>query len=212
MLEAIQERAGHHHLDIFGTLSARPSDGVGEGTIILLGPREPGFWASLTSSPEWRDQAPDPVDRWSLRVISEIAQRAGGTPLFPFGETLHPFMSWAIRSGRAWSSPVHLLVHDVAGLMVSFRGAILMPEQIPPDSPRRSPCEACDDKPCLRACPVDALTADGYDTGACHTFLDTEPGQACMDLGCKVRRSCPISVTYGRMAAQSAFHMERFHR
>jgi epoxyqueuosine reductase len=48
----------------------------------------------------------------------------GAKALFPFGgPPWHPFIAWAKRSGRAWESPVGFLVHDQAGLMVSYRAA-----------------------------------------------------------------------------------------
>ena len=139
------------------------------------------------------------------------ADAIGGRAFFPFGTPHQPFLRWALRSGRAWSSPVHLLVHDTAGLMVSYRGAILVPQrlELPPLS--QSPCDTCEAKPCIQACPASALTPAAYDLAACHAWLDSTEGQSCLEQGCAVRRSCPISATYGRMEAQSAFHMGYFH-
>ena len=45
----------------------------GDDTITLIGPDEPRFWAIFTQSDEYRDGAPDPMDRWSRRVISAVA-------------------------------------------------------------------------------------------------------------------------------------------
>lgn len=209
-VDALKAAVSGDFLEVFGHCLAQPSDGIGDGTIVLLGPKEPGFWAHFSKSPEWQDGKADPIDRWSDRVISEAAKKVGGTPLFPFGEPVRPFFSWATRTGRAFSSPVAILVHDVAGLMVSYRGAVLLPESIPAETVR-NPCITCQDQPCLTACPVQALTADGYDLPRCHEFLETEAGQDCMSNGCRVRRACPISQSYGRTAEQSAYHMGRFH-
>ncbi len=204
----IAARAVGVGLDIFGAFHPNEGDGVprGAGTLLLLGPREPGFWATLTAAPEWRDGATDPVDRWSARTVGRLAREIGGEPH-------HPFFAWALRSGRAFASPVTLLVHDTAGLMVSYRGAIALPDRIDlPAPPAASPCESCADKPCLSACPPCALTAKGYDLPACHAFLDTGPGAECLSAGCLVRRACPVSHAYGRLPEQSAYHMRLFHR
>ncbi|MBS8226880.1 ferredoxin, partial [Vannielia litorea] len=64
----------------------------------------------------------------------------------------------------------------------------------------------------LTACPVNALSASGYDTGACHAYLDTPEGADCLNRGCKVRRACPVSAAFPRVEAQSAFHMDHFHK
>lgn len=211
-LAALTKHASQHFLADFGTLPACLVDGVGEGTLVLLGPAEPGFWTHVTAEPEFRDGEPDPLDRWSLRIISDLAATVDGVPLFPFGEPLRPFFTWAIRSGRAWQSPVMLLVHDIAGLMVSYRGAILLPGHEKQQSPGRNPCTTCIEKPCLSACPPRALTGDGYDVDACHAYLDTEAGSTNLLAGCAVRRACPVSKSYGRSKAQSAFHMQYFHK
>ena len=106
-----------------------------------------------------------------------------------------------------------MLVHDTVGMMISYRGALLLPDPIPcPEPPRISPCDSCAGKPCTTACPVGALAADhAYDLDACHGFLDTGPGADCMSRGCAVRRACPRSAGAGRLPEQSAHHMRAFH-
>lgn len=210
-LVRIADRVRQDHLDVFGAFHTRTEDGVGPGTLIMLGPREPGFWAHVSGCREFQCGNADPLDRWSERTISLIAKDLGGEPHFPFGTPTKPFTTWAVRSGRAWSSPVVLLVHDTAGLMVSYRGAILVPEVLELPATRSQPCAACADKPCLASCPVSALTANGYDLDQCHSFLDTKTGADCMESGCAVRRSCPVGAGYRRLNAQSAYHMRRFH-
>jgi epoxyqueuosine reductase len=210
----IADRAAAHRLEIFGAFHPIAEDGAPKGTatLLLLGPAEPGFWAHVTGEPEFTDAGPDPIDRWSRRVIGRLACDLGAKALFPFtGPPWHPFIAWARRSGRAWESPVGFLVHDRAGLMVSYRGALALSHPIDlPDPPRAAPCATCS-APCLAACPVGALSGAGYDPASCHAFLDTGPGGDCMNHGCAVRRACPLSGKYGRLPEQSAYHMRRFH-
>jgi hypothetical protein len=185
----------------------------GGGTVILLGPSR-SFWPALKRAPEWLDGAPDPVDRWSHRVVGSLAAALNAEALFPFGGPPYlPFLRWAMASGRAWQSPAGMLVHDVQGLWVSYRGALRFACEIALPPTGASPCESCTAQPCMSACPVDALSAaKGYDVAACHGFLDTAPGEDCLSQGCKARRACPVSVAFGRDPAQSAFHMSHFHR
>ena len=202
-------------LIVMGAFHPGPDDSApeGTGTVILLGPDGPTFWPHLTASLEWQDSTPDPVDRWSRRVIGRIACDLGAKARFPFGgPPYQPFIAWAKRSGRAWASPVTILVHDTAGLFVSYRGAILLKDRLDLPPPPPLPCETCDGQPCLTACPVGALTGAGYDVPRCHDFLNTPDGSDCLGNGCRVRRACPISQAYGRVAEQSAYHMRQFHR
>jgi epoxyqueuosine reductase len=213
-LDGIAARLAPQALEVLGGFHPVPGDDLPQGTqtLLLIGPG-PGFWPLLTAEPEWQDGASDPVDRWSRRVIGRIACDLGAKALFPFGGPPHrPFYAWALRTGRVHASPVRLLVHDRSGLWVSFRGALALKERIdlPPAPP--PPCETCDGKPCLTACPPAALSATGYDLPACHAWLDTAPGQDCMTTGCAVRRACPVSARHARMPEQSAYHMRQFHR
>lgn len=182
-------------------------------TIVLLG-CDADFWPVFTKSPEKQDGAPDPLDRWSTRVLAELRASTGaiGT-VFPFGGPPYaPFLKWATETGDAWSSPVGMLVHNRAGLMISYRGALVFPGAMDRAQPPASPCTACTAQPCATACPVDALSAArGYDVAACHAYLDTPDGADCLHNGCKARRACPVSAAFGRDPAQSAFHMAAFH-
>ena len=200
-----------HGLTVLGTFAPKPSDGLDAASLALIGPSGPDFWGIVTASPEFGDGAPDPVDRWSRRILDGLAAEVGATALYPFGgPPWHPFIDWAQRTGRIHASPVTLLVHDTHGLFVSFRGALALPEPLTDTAhPGPSPCLTCPDQPCRAACPVTALTADGYDVPACHAHLDTPQGADCLQ-GCLVRRACPVGSGL-RPSAQSAYHMARFH-
>ncbi|SHI57777.1 ferredoxin [Wenxinia saemankumensis] len=182
----------------------------GSEAILLLGPDEPRFWEIFAASAEYRDGAPDPLDRWSARVVGALAAAVGGTALFPLdGPPYAPIFGWAFATGRAWSSPVAMMVHGERGLWVSVRGALALPYPVdlPPPLPR--PCTTCA-APCRAACPIDAFGPDGLDTARCHGYLDTEAGRDCLDRGCAVRRACPVGQDL-RPPAQSAFHMRAYH-
>lgn len=212
VLDRIADLAQADALAIMGSVQrdeARLPDGV--QTLILLGPHEPGFWKTFTASPEYMDGTPDPMDRWSRRVIDALARQLGARAIYPFGaQPPHPFYSWALATGRVWASPVQFLVHDTAGLWASFRGALGFADLLNQPARLANPCTGCA-QPCATACPVGALTPQGYDVPACHAFLDSADGQRCLSGGCAVRAACPVSRAFGRHADQSAFHMRQFH-
>ncbi|WP_227751719.1 4Fe-4S dicluster domain-containing protein [Tabrizicola oligotrophica] len=211
-LSEIVERLAAHQLEILGGFHATGESALPPGTrtLLLIGPKEPGFWPHVTSQPEW-DGTPDPIDRWSRRVIGRVACDIGAKALFPFGgPPYHPFYQWALRTGRVWDSPVRLLVQATQGLMVSFRGALAIKDVLALPPPAIRPCDSCA-KPCLTACPAGALGEAGYDVPACHAWLSAGD-RDCMKSGCLVRRACPVSQAYARMPEQSAYHMGQFHK
>lgn len=209
-LAAVQAAAARHFLTVLGGFQCEDEPGLPAGvrTLLLLGPLEPGYWPHVQAQPEWGGQ--DPVDRWSRRVIGGMACDFGGKALFPFGgPPYHPFYQWALRTGRSWASPVQMLVHAEQGLLVSFRGALALRQRVEVPQAAGKPCDICA-QPCLKACPVGALGAAGYDVPACQSYLATGPD--CMNLGCAVRRACPVSVGYARLPEHSAYHMGIFRK
>ena len=210
-LKQIRAAALDHGLDVYGALHPDADDFSQAASLVLLGPSAQ-FWAVFCATDIYQDGLPDPIDRWSTKVISAIAKDLDAKPIFPFGGPPYaPFLQWARASNRAWNSPVGMLVHERTGLMVSYRGALAFSEPINlPTQTYQNPCDTCADQPCETACPVDAISADGYDVAACHAYLDTDAGKDCLTRGCLVRRACPASAGAQRMAEQSAHHMQHF--
>lgn len=211
-MDALREILAEHGLRAAGAFKPNVDDGLPDKVqaVVMLAPNEPHFWSVFTSSPEWTDGHADPLDSWSTRVIGEIADELRAEALFPFsGPPFRPFYKWAIKAG-ACASPVMVLADGTAGLFASFRGALAFDRPVSIDAPA-APCPTCERRPCLSSCPVDALTADGYDTAKCAAYLRSPAGSGCLTMGCRVRRSCPVGSAR-RPAAQSAYSLQEFLR
>ena len=190
-------------------------DGRPARSLILVGNAGRGLWDVFGASPEARDGAADPLDRWSERVLGEIAARFGGRALYPFGgPPYRPFVAWAKRAEPVRESPLGMLIHPDYGLWHAYRGALSFAEEIalPPHDERPVPCETCADKPCLATCPAGAFTPRGYDVPACAAHIAGPEGADCLGLGCRARRACPIGRDYLYDAPQARFHMTAFLR
>ncbi len=212
-IEEIEARLACHHLAVFGGFYPDPDDAtpVGCQTLLLLGPREPGFWDHVTAKPEFSDGKPDPLDRWSRRVIGRLACDLRRQGPFPFGgPPFQPFIGWAQRTGRAHVSPVTLLVHDMAGLMASWRRALALRDRIdlpPPPPPPASLARAPARQPALLA----RWAGRGMTLQPAMPFSTPRRGRIVWIGGAVFGRACPVSETYGRRPEQSAFHMRSFH-
>jgi hypothetical protein len=187
--------------------------GAPAGTLVLLGFAGRAGWPDFAASPEAADGARDPLDRWSRRVVTALAQAVGGAALFPFGgPPWLPFQRWAQRAESVFPSPLGLLIHPHWGLWHSYRGAVALPERLdlPPPPPAAHPCDACKERPCLTTCPVGAFRADGYDDAACAAHIAAPAGRACLDKACAARRACPIGAEHRYPDAAAAFYMRAF--
>jgi ferredoxin len=182
-------------------------------TIVLIGVAGREGWAAFAETPERRDGAADPLDRWSRRVIDRLAVLCGGRALYPFGGPPYwPFQQWATRAEPVAPSPLGLLVHPEYGLWHSYRGALAFEEAlaIPSFEAQPSPCLSCAAQPCLSACPVRAFSIDGYDIARCAAHLRSDSGRDCMEEGCLARRACPVGAGYRPSPEEAGFHMRAF--
>jgi len=186
-----------------GWLALGPDDGVPAfpdgrpaAALVLVGRLGRAGWSAFAAAPEYRDRLPDPLDRWSARLIGRLADDLGGRALFPFGgPPWWPFSAWAERAEGLALSPIGLRIHPEVGLWHAWRGALafadLGDDLVPPAPPAR-PCDACTTRRCLTTCPVDAFTTAGYDVERCRAHLESPLGALCRTDGCRARDACPV--------------------
>ena len=189
------------------------SDGGAVRSVVLLGFVGAAHWPAFAAAREYADGRPNPLDRWSRRMIDEIGAAHGAVGLYPAdGPPWLPFQQWALRSESIHVSPLGLLIHPKYGLWHCYRGALCFrtPLALPPAVPSASPCLACREKPCLHTCPVEAFSPGRYDRAACARHIASAAGSDCMSSSCRARRSCPIGAAHHYGEEQSRFHMAAF--
>ncbi len=180
---------------------------------ILIGNVGSSLWPAFSTSSEYSDGAPDPLNRWTHNRLNPLGDLLSCEVRYPFGETLWPFQRWAAAAMGIKQSPIGLFIHPEYGLWVALRGALMMPNLAAdaPVSPRVvHPCDSCEDKPCLSSCPVDAFSASGYLLDACRSHVRSSAGTQCRTGGCRARLSCPVGQAHQYVGEQQAFHMAAF--
>lgn len=191
------------------------ADGRAPATLVLVGDVGGRLWPVFSESAEAKDGAPDPLDRWTRRIVDDIARRLAATPLYPFGGPPYwPFQRWAQRAESVFPSPLGILIHPEHGLWHAYRAALVFAERIdlPPRAAAASPCESCAAKPCLSGCPVGAFDGAGFDIDACTGHITQRAGQPCMDGGCLARNACPVAAHLRYRVPQMRFHMAAFRK
>jgi hypothetical protein len=186
--------------------------GVPTACLMLVGSLSSELFPRFDESPEARDSAPDPLDRYTRRVLTPIAGAAGLAPVFVFdGPPYHPFQRWALRVGGFSPSPMGLLAHERFGPWLALRAAFLTSDAMGETGPRPGdgPCPSCAARPCMAACPAGALGPGGYDVPRCLAHLEATPDAACHS-GCLARRACPVGSAFAQDPEAGAFHMRSF--
>ncbi len=188
------------------------ADGRPVATLMLVGVAGRSSWDAFQAAREAR-LSRNPLDRWSTRVVGELAEALGAEALFPFGGPPYlPFVRWAQRAEPVYPSPIGPLIHPDYGLWHAYRGALAFAHgiELPPPDVRPAPCDTCADKPCLDSCPVGAFTPGNYDVPACIEHIASARGGECLGGGCLARRACPVGVGFQYAPPQMAFHMAAF--
>jgi ferredoxin len=208
----IEEACQPFGLVVLGAFVPEPQDQVPSpgAAVVLLGNAGPTLWRAFLAA--GRQKTPSPLDRWLCEILSPIAVRLGASVLFPFdGPPFLPFLAWAFRAGAAFPSPLGLAIHPTYGLWHAYRAALVLPRPLRQPAPEiashTSPCVACADRPCLRACPVDAFDGSTFASARCQRRLITPLGTDCLTGGYRARYACPIGREHRYDPEQIAFHM-----
>ena len=175
--------------------------------LVLLGQGGPALWKYIEKVGVATEH---PFDDTSRRLAeSFVVDHLGGPAwqvVYP-GPALLPLGRLAELAGWGRASPLGLTINDEYGLWLAHRVAFVVDAPLPViERPSSShPCDSCDGKPCVSACPVGAVDAhSGFDVVACSEFRVLE-GSACA-LQCLARLACPVGVEHRYGTAQMTHH------
>jgi len=219
--DALCRRANSLGLAVRGAFHPEPGEfepllpAMRVGTIVLLGFTGSVQWEGYLRSAEAIDGLPDPLDRWSRRIIDSMAAEESAAAVYPNGSSPSlPFQQLAARSEPVHRSPIGLLIHPQWGLWHAYRGALVLPDRmtLPNLAPAASPCSACATQPCLSSCPVQAFRSGSFDVEGCTQHVLSAAGSECRERGCRARRACPEGAEFRYVEAQARFHMRAFLR
>jgi hypothetical protein len=198
-----------------GWFAPRPEDEVPPADedqpaqfVVLIGNAGPEMFQRFRSTCR---AAEDSLDEWCREVIGKMAVEVCAKAVFPFDKPPAPFLRWARRGGATHQSPLGFNIHADFGLWHAYRAALIFGAEfdIPPIK-SISPCETCQSKPCLSACPVNAFDGTSYEVNSCVDHIVSPKGTDCMSGGCLARRACPVGRAYAYVPAQMQFHMIAF--
>lgn len=187
--------------------------GAAARSVLLVGQAGASPWPHFL---RWKGSQPqtiaNPLDTWSREVIGAVAKKFGARAVSPSDRPYLPFQQWAKRAEGLKPSPLGILMHPQYGLWHAYRGALLFEDEIALQEPRDviHLCDACLEKPCLKSCPVDAYSADGFAHQTCLAHVRGQNGAPCRTGGCLDRNACPYGTAYRYPPEAQAFHMAAF--
>ncbi len=180
--------------------------GLGEAwpSTVLVGSTGSAMWASI----EQRGflEREHPVDEHAAEALAGFvaAAPARARVIWPDGERQISVMGLGKLAGWNRRSPLGLGLHPDHGLWVAYRGVLLLDVELPATAvSSEHACPSCPARPCVSACPADAIGEGGIDPRRC--LDERERGGACGSR-CLARLACPVGSDSAYPLAQIAHH------
>jgi epoxyqueuosine reductase len=155
----------------------------------------------------------DPVDDYSVSLTGQFIRDYLGSPavfwLYPNTKYLVPLQQLGEAAGWSFPSPLGSGVSPEYGAWFAYRTAFLIDADLPlrREAPASSPCDSCKKKPCIRACPADAVQWADFDIDSCVQHR-LRPESPCADR-CLARLACPLSPEHRYTRSQIQYHYRR---
>lgn len=171
-----------------------------ERQLILFGHAGRRLWERVQAETV---RSAHPIDAYSVRTVERwLAKAMPGARyrlVYPMGlaEGRHVGLQrLGTLAGWHHASPFMVGIDAKWGSWFAYRAAILTDTDLPvsPAEDHGHPCKDCDAKPCIRACPADALDSGSTDMRACRRqrLLEDSP----CALGCLARQACPVGAEH----------------
>lgn len=174
--------------------------------LLLFGNGGTRFWQRFLQSEFAGD---DPVDAFSLALVQGfMATELPGVRyqvIYP-GAALVPLQELGRLAGWHHDSPLKVGINDCWGLWYAYRVVVVADSDLPVSTrvDSRSPCVTCEDKPCVRSCPAEALAGRELRLERCLDHR-TADGSSCAGT-CLARMACPVAPEHRYSADQIDYH------
>ena len=178
--------------------------------LVLLGMGGPGLWDRIR-----QENCPETelFDSASEKAVLEVCSRfwGGAKPrlLYP-GSAPIPLQKLGRWAGWASPSPIGIDISPRYGPWFAYRAAFLVdaPLDYTKTFAANSPCNDCESKPCIQACPAGAVTRDqtiAMDRCLPQRLVDP---QGC-GVSCRSRLACPVGEKWRYPKEQIRYHGSR---
>lgn len=176
--------------------------------LILIGHGGTQMWHALQAS-ELCD-APDPVDSFSLDVVHQwlaaISPSATFEIVYPASDRLVALQQLGALAGWHFASPFRIGINRQWGSWFAYRVALLIDTELPVTEPETwgSPCDDCVGRPCIQACPAEAVADEKNMLSRCVGYR-LEQESVC-SLQCLSRLACPVAKEHRYSQEQIDYH------
>lgn len=174
--------------------------------LIILGHGGKKMWSELNKA---NIESENPVDDFSIKVATDYFRAQ--LPIHKFkiiypGEDVIGLRVLGELAGWHHDSPFRIGVNREWGSWFAYRVVVLADTDYLPSEKWRdnSPCDACSEKPCISACPVDALSSGSLSLEKCIQYRKVD-ASLCANT-CHSRCACNVGVQHRYTDEQLHYH------
>jgi hypothetical protein len=187
--------------DIVGSIAGGTK---GYRQLILIGHGGRALWEAVRKSGVG---GADPIDDFTLRTIrqwmSECQPDSRYAILYPGPQPI-ALQRLGALAGWHHAAPFMVGIDGEWGTWYAYRAVMLADTHFAPSPAvdRSSPCVACQDKPCVAACPSSAMAGGVFSLQKCVAWRKQD-GSTCA-LTCLARVACPVGSDHRYCTEQLA--------
>ena len=176
--------------------------------LLLIGHGGKRMWEAVQAS-QFRDTH-DPIDSFSVdRLKSWFSDHYPSCKykiIYPDRQRIVALQSLGELVGWHHRSPFRIGINQLWGSWFAYRLAVLCDSSFEVSEAMRfiSPCETCIEKPCITACPADALQGCDFSLKRCINHR-LSSDSSCHDQ-CLARLSCPVAPQPRYTTQQINYH------
>lgn len=174
--------------------------------LIVIGHGGATLWKNVSQN---GFKTSDPIDEFAITTTSSFFDNDQNIKDFKFifpGNNVIPLQSLGRLAGWHHPSLFRIGINEKWGSWFAYRAVILTSSNytITPKVEGASPCDKCNTKNCISACPADAIYEDGYKFEKCFEYRK-HSNSLCKDK-CLARISCPVSPEHRYPTEQIKYH------
>ena len=167
------------------------------------------LWQAVQESP-FADKE-HPIDHFSLHIISSFLEQelqCRYQTIYPFGQPNIPLQALGKLAGWRHFTPFRLGMHPEFGSWFAYRSVALTDSNLTPSSPATdaNPCDTCLEKPCITACPAQALSPESEDNGLEKCIRFRLKSDSVCQVNCLSRCACPVGKEHGYSPEQMHYN------
>ncbi len=194
--------------DVAAAISQGVPDFSRFSQLILIGHGGQSMWEQVQQS--HRKTEEHPIDVFSVdmvrRFFAEAMPDASYEIIFPASQRIVPLQRLGELAGWHHASPFRVGINGQWGSWFAYRAAILADTSLKTTEPwtQPSPCEQCEAKPCLAACPAADHGCGDISLQGCIDYRLRDDSR-CKEQ-CHSRLACPVGMEHRYSMEQVNYH------